>query len=375
MQLSQTILSTLLLNLVVAAPTQSAYDEEFTPESLAPHIAREIVDKSPAIEVNTIDKVGKVPISHVERHISSDSCPDLLKFIERNGNPILLLSKLNDTFANWADHPNDVSITIEHPPFHGQDIFARPSVNLFGTLQEMTDLSADDLSNLKHCFARLHRASDEWLNKIDDSGDNTEQDFFFAEFDVKSVRFVGNFGYGDFNEIIDGETYHNTTPPHEIPPCPWHLPPHDEEEDLDEAKESPSKKTSSAKKKHHGKDKKHHNKDKKKHGKPCDHEESSSHMRHHDKKKDEEYEEHPIKHHGNKKEDRKESSSSSMKHHNNKNDIDHELFDDFDENQKDKKPHHDDDEDDHDDPDIGDVIEVPISQTFFEILKVWFNYY
>ncbi|KAK5963635.1 uncharacterized protein PWA37_003960 [Arxiozyma heterogenica] len=329
MQLSQTILSTLLLNLVVAAPTQSAYDEEFTPESLAPHIAREIVDKSPAIEVNTIDKVGKVPISHVERHISSDSCPDLLKFIERNGNPILLLSKLNDTFANWADHPNDVSITIEHPPFHGQDIFARPS------------------------------------NKI----------FFFAEFDVKSVRFVGNFGYGDFNEIIDGETYHNTTPPHEIPPCPWHLPPHDEEEDLDEAKESPSKKTSSAKKKHHGKDKKHHNKDKKKHGKPCDHEESSSHMRHHDKKKDEEYEEHPIKHHGNKKEDRKESSSSSMKHHNNKNDIDHELFDDFDENQKDKKPHHDDDEDDHDDPDIGDVIEVPISRTFFEILKVWFNYY
>lgn len=345
MQLSQAILSALLFQIAVAAPSHSSSDERFTPESLAPHIAREIVDKSSVLQVSTIDKGNNVPISHIERHVSSDSCPDLLKFTKRNGNPILLLSKLNDTSINWDAHPDDVSITIEHPPFHGQDIFVRPSVNLFGTLQKLTELSDNDLLNLKHCFARLHRANDEWLNEIDHSGKDAEQALFFAEFDVENVKFVGDFGYGEFNGVIDGETYHSTIPPHEIPPCPWHLPPRDGEEASDDHRTPPHKKPSSS-----SSSKKHHGKGKKKDGNPCDHKQSPESMM--------------MMHHSNGRDDKHEVPS--MKHHGDRIDMDRESVDGKERNQK---SHQDDDDD------ARDIIEIPNSQTIFEILKVWFNHY
>ena len=334
MQLNKAILTTLLLNLAVSTPANPSNDEDFTPELLAPHIAREIVDKSPVIQVNTIDKVNSLPISHIERHISSDSCPDLLKFTQRNGNPILLLSKLNDTYLNWENQPDDISISITHPPFHGQDIFLRPTISLFGTLQKLENLSPEDLSNLKQCFKRLHRASDEWLNEVDGSGDydadaDVEQDLFFAEFDVNEVKFVGDFGYGVFNGVIDGESYHQTVPAHEIPPCPWHLPPRDDNKQ-DEG--NPQKGHS---KKHHG------NKKGRKHG-------NSS-----------------KKHHGN-----NNGEEHDMKHHGNKMDIDHQPSDYFYEGHKNNEKSHQDNQDDG-----HSVTVVPNSQTIFEILKIWFNNY
>ena len=393
MQLSKAVLTALLLNLATSTPANPSNDENFTPESLAPHIARELVDKSPVIQVNTIDKVNSLPISHIERHISSDSCPDLLKFTQRNGNPILLLSKLNDTFVNWENQPDDISISITHPSFHGHGIFIKPTVSLFGTLQKLENLSPEDVSNLKQCFKRLHRANDEWLSEVDVSGDDdaVEQDLFFAEFDVNEVKFVGDFGYGEFDGVIDGETYHGAVPAHEVPPCPWHLPPHDDNDEEDEKK--PHKGHS---KKHHGnkKGRKHGNSSKKHHGNKNSKEHEDDDMKHHENEKSEEHEEsskkqrgnkkgeqHGMKHHGNKNSEEHEESSKKqhgnkkveehdVKHNDNKMDIDHQQSDDFGEDQKNnEKSRHDKEDDDR------SVAVVPNSQTIFEILKIWFNNY
>ncbi len=214
MQLSKAVLASLLLSVATAHPPPPGVPHHGDPKKLAPHVAREIVDKTPVLHVSTIDKDEDVPVAHIERHISSDSCEGV--DFANSGNPILLLSKLNNTFANCQENKEDVSITIEHPPFHGQDVFVRPRINLYGSVEELKDLSEDEVHKLKKCFKKQNRATKEWLN---------DDDVFFAEFDVDKVWFTGDFGFGDFTGDIDGETYHSSEKPHQPPPCPWHLPP------------------------------------------------------------------------------------------------------------------------------------------------------
>lgn len=317
MQLSSTVLTTLLLSVAAAHPGHIPHDAD--PKDIAPHIARELVDKTPAIHVASIDKEKGVPVADIQRHISSDSCPDI--DFTNNGNPILLLSLLNRTVDNCRGSGGKISITIEHPPFHGQDVFDRPRINLYGAASEMDDLSDEDTEKLKKCFRDQHRATNEWLD---------DENTFFAEFNVDSVFFTGDFGFGDFTGEIDGDAYHGADAPHQPPPCPWHLPPkHDDDDHAISAK-------------------KHHKGDKK------------ENVRAKDAKK-----EHvgAKKHHGKHENDDKDEqirAKDAKKHHGEHNEEDRVQF-------KDHRK--------HDKGNNENDIEIADSQTVFEILKVWFNNY
>lgn len=189
-------------------------------EELAPHIAREMLDKSPFLHVTGVDKDTKFPISHLERHISSDNC-EAVQF-SNNGNPILSLSKLNATYQNWAnDKDAKFSVTVEHPPIFGLKIDQVPYMDLFGKLVEIKN-DDDSYAKLVHCFKKQKRADANWLN---------DDDLVFMEYQVDEVSFDGDFGWGIFTGIISHDEYHNADAPHKVPPCPFHRPPHHHDKD------------------------------------------------------------------------------------------------------------------------------------------------